>query len=249
MKKTIIFLFTFILLSSLVSAQPPSQVNINGLEIAFPSFEFGKVNTAFEFPFHVYRISDGLNINSSTSCVLHIYNALGEHLLQSYDSVPSHTYDYEFNINNSVFNQSGWYSFNIYCECTSCSLTNTDLGGHVKHIFEITANGNASQTINPVLLIIGLIFIGLFLTISFLLSDEHLALKLLSFGMAIISLVATANLGLEIAEQNFAYNGIIITLNAFYKIALLFQYLFIAYVVIYYFYTFMLWFNKKVNPK
>jgi len=240
-------LLILLALPSLVLGVPP-QTNANGLEIAFPSFESGKVNTALEFPFHVYRINDGLVMTSSVNCTLHVYDAMGDHLLIAFDSTPSHVYDYEFNINNTVFNSVGWYSFNVYCECSSCSLTNTDLGGHIKHVFEITSSGY-SKELNPFILLIGVIFILFFLVIAFKINEEHIILKLLSLGLAVVSFVATANLALEVVIQNQASTGVIVTLTSFYKIALLTEYLILAYVVLYYFHTFLIWFIERVNPK
>ena len=134
-------LIIFILLLVCVCAVPLPQFNELGLDISFPSFESGKVATDLTMPFHVYRVSDGLAINDSAFCVLHINDCVGNHIYTGRDDVVSHVYDYEFDINNTVFSVVGLYAFNVYCECENCSLQGAPLGGFVKHVFEITYDG------------------------------------------------------------------------------------------------------------
>lgn len=134
------FVFLLLVLSSFVLAVPQSNVN-TGLQISFPPFDYGLVNTAFEMPFHVYSLESGLAVNTNVNCTLHIYDAMGDHLFISSNTAPSHDFDYEFVINDSVFSSTGSYAFNTYCECVGCGDGGVDLGGFVKHIFEINSNG------------------------------------------------------------------------------------------------------------
>lgn len=183
-----------ILLPSLVLAQPPfeDQVNINGLQIEFPAFESGKLNTAFEFPFHVYNISNGLAVNSSTECVIHVYDAMGDHIFIGYDDTPSHTYDYEFNINNTVFNTVGVYRFVVYCYS---SVENA--GGFVGHSFFITDNGLNPDLNNFYWLPIVIVIIGM-ITLSFIASVmiKRKELKNIKGFLFLYGLVNTVLLGL-----------------------------------------------------
>jgi len=185
----IIALFLFLISVAGGLAIPPSQFSENGLQLAFPSFEYAGVSTALELPFHVYRVSDGVAQYSDVNCTLHVYDSVGNHIYVDSVNTPVNNFDYVFEINSSVFSSVGMYAFNAYCECESCSLQSSKLGGFVQHVFEISTDGRSPYRFPsgwlPVIL--GLAFFSLicFLTSTFVRSER---LQLLKFGFFVLGL-------------------------------------------------------------
>jgi hypothetical protein len=143
MKKLFIFtLFTLIILTSLVPAQPTFQTNLNsqaGLEIFYPQIEAIKYNTTFNPHFHITNISNGMPLsNTVADCYIHLYNSTGSHI---YESQPltkdSNGVDYEDTILYGNFTEEGKYNvFAIWCNATALSL-----GGEAKGSYYISGNG------------------------------------------------------------------------------------------------------------
>ena len=88
-EKGTIFLFLFLLSSffiSLVSAQPPFQEASGaiGLDIRFPQVDVVKQNNDVNYHIHVYNKSNGLLVTNTTiSCLVHLYDSTGDHVLIS----------------------------------------------------------------------------------------------------------------------------------------------------------------------
>lgn len=188
----ILFLFTLVMASSVSAVKPVDQTfsGTNGLQIEFPSFSYGKVNTSVEMPFHVYNLQDGRAVTSGVSCTLHIYEMDGHHIYIDTVTTTEHTYDYEFEINDSTFTYTGEYRFVNTCECVGCGVDNEDLGGFVTHNFEITSDGLPDDTeegsgILIVLIIIPIIIALLLILGSAFLGEQHSILRWVSYFMVL----------------------------------------------------------------
>lgn len=233
----------------MVMSVPAPQTSDVGLEIAFPSFEYGKVKTAFEFPFHIYSLETGLAVTTGVNCTLHIYDAVGNHLLVANDVTPSHTYDYEFNINNKTFNTSGQYSFDVYCRCATCGSGNVPLGGYVKHIFTITDDGRSTENNWFYFgLLLGLMFVAwTLIKISETLDEEHKLLKILFSIVALIIAVSGVIISFTTITNSFLSVAIENNALTIYKLVMWTFRLFALYLLVYLIWKALKWLSGAIN--
>lgn len=165
MKKTILFLFCLILLSSFVCAVSPFLYpQVGGqYDVIYPQIDILKQNQDFNFDFHVINWT-GEPINSSIECTLHLYNDTGNQIYSSTNGTPSDLYDYEFDVLGSNFSYEGSYSF-----LANCYNDTLNLGGFASFGFEVTADGTEPTPIadayNMIGYIIGLGLIALILLV------------------------------------------------------------------------------------
>ncbi len=162
---TIAILFSILILSPLITAQPPfiqEGVFTEGYEIKIPPFGVLKQGSDFEFSFHVYNISDGIPVgNSTTICQLHLYNSTGNHLFidtnipHSDDvGIPN---DWDVIIDGNNFSLVGDYAYLIQCNSSF-------LGGFDSVEFQVTSTGRllkTSDSINYSILTLGALFLFL----------------------------------------------------------------------------------------
>ena len=245
MKKIFVLPIIFLILLTSAYAVPPFQesTGVNELVILYPKLEYYELGVNVSVHFHILNSSGYLLPLSDVTCRVHVYNAHDSHILSMYLLDDSNSMDKYLSLGTNVTGVLGKKPFNMWCNSTQGEA------GYLAGIVTVTHNGLEPQLANPLILLLPFIFIVFFLFIAFNLSEEHLTMKFLCFGFSIVSFVATANLALQLVIQNNASTGVINTLTTFYKIALLTEYLIFAYVIIYAFYTFMLWLNKKINPK
>lgn len=138
MKLKITFLLLCIILIGLAqSAAPGSTINLNnGLKISYSQFESHKINTPFNLSVHLSNISNGLAITGA-SCILEIYNATGEYILDT--TLEPRGDEYGRYIEASNFTQVETISYTIYCNSTS-------VGGYDDGIVYITQSGYKAST-------------------------------------------------------------------------------------------------------
>lgn len=159
-----IVIFSLILMLSsfsLACAAPPVQTTINpsqGITIDYPKIDTIKQFSDYTFNFHAYNTSNGvLKTSATTSCQLHIYNDVGDHL---YDKpVPYVTADGEWEvlIKGGNFSYAGAYS--IITQCNTSSL-----GGFVSFPLTVTSDGKADNLglyIIMFLIAYGILIIGI----------------------------------------------------------------------------------------
>lgn len=242
MNKTItttIIIFLFLLVS--VSAVKPTQQTIFGnsqLVISSTSRENIIAGNNYTFQVHVYNSSGFLIDNSTTSCKFHLYDINGEHIIEQ----------------NMLFSDTDFYqvipgsnlTVGVHDILVNC---NNSEAGYLSTYLRATESGFFEEQ-SPLLLLAPLILILFFVKLMFNLDKEHILVKLLLLLFSVITLVASANLGIEIAKNNFASTGIINTLSVVYRVSTIFMYLFIAYILIYYVYKGLMMFNEKfLRPK
>ena len=81
---------------SFVSAVKPTQVNtLEGLEIAYPKFEYVPQNNNFTLHTHVFN-GTTIITNATTSCFLHLYNQKGKHIFERWLSWDSNNLEFLF---------------------------------------------------------------------------------------------------------------------------------------------------------
>ena len=163
MKLTIYLLLGMFMLMVIPSAValPPFQENtgtIDGLQIYEPKFSATKYNTTFNLKIHVSNISNGVQLpNSNVDCRIHLYDKIGGHLFEGGVMTKDiNGFDHEQTLTYGNFTQYGEYNaYYIWCNMTG-------LGGAVRGVYEVTANGKPSPE--------GIIIISFIIIMLFILS-------------------------------------------------------------------------------
>ncbi len=139
----ILFLFCILLIgivSVSVSAVKPTQqgadVFLQGYDIEFTGISVYKNGEYIEFTSHVYNISDGLELDGSTTvCKFDLLDNRGSHILNEVEM----TYvvadsDWELNVTGGNFTRNGEYCHLIHCN-------STDFGGFEESCFLVNNYG------------------------------------------------------------------------------------------------------------
>lgn len=171
MKKILLFGFIFIMMFSLVLAQPPFQSLDSKLTLETVLIQEHPINTEFYLHTHVYDSETGLILSDSLNCSYHLYseNINWQHLDEG--SLSPYGVGYYSTINKTNFNQTGKYAILLWCEQESDFKT----GGFIQYNFEVFDKGSIFEFNSTTLyFIIGLIIF--LLIISF-------ALKQALFGL------------------------------------------------------------------
>ena len=129
------FLLMALLLLSpvLVQGVNPIQVNLqpNTCEIIYPKFNNIPINSPFAFHIHVHNATGMLMTNTTTSCMFHLYNITGKHIIESNMSFESNKIDFFYNL--PQLNRS---KYTILVNC------NRSVGGcFLSKEFDVTRNG------------------------------------------------------------------------------------------------------------
>jgi hypothetical protein len=159
-KKLVYFGILVIFLIPFAFAVPPvttTQQFTTGYTIQEPQDNILKLNGGYNFDFHVYNISNGVPKIKDISCMFHLYNQTGSHILISSSTIPTSTFDYEFLANADNFTSLGAYYYNIQCN-------STDLGGYATSVVYVTNTGEA----NPAGIVLIFFFAGFILILGFL---------------------------------------------------------------------------------
>jgi hypothetical protein len=190
-----ITLFMLLLAFPLVSAKNPIQISSvgAGLEIQFPAEDYLEANITHDFNFHIFNSSTGLAVNSTAitvTCFFHLYNETGNHLLKLIDTVPSNTFDYEFEVGGGNWTFLGEYSYIVQCN------TSTQ-GGFAAVPITITSSGleqNISRTQTITRSIYFLFIISIILFLAFLFVPSKPTVKWTYFLISIMFLLQSVNI-------------------------------------------------------
>ena len=129
--------FVVLLIIPFSIAQPPfQQISGNdGLLIEYPSVEYLKLNQHFRIDINVLNTSGTIMTDTSTSCVFHLKNSSGDHLLKdnmSYDG------EFHYTINKTFLSEIGVKPYQIKCNTSN-------YGGIAAGTFEVTSTGTATD--------------------------------------------------------------------------------------------------------
>jgi len=116
-KKLISFVFVLIFLVPFVFAQPPqTQVNLEGLDIAYPKYQYVSKDVGFTLHTHVFN-SSSLVTNETASCFVHIYDHFGNHSAKV--DMDWEYPEFEAYINAGNFSENGFHSYIISCNSST----------------------------------------------------------------------------------------------------------------------------------
>jgi len=166
-KNALIILLMGLFLISFINAAPPSQqttfVSV-GIQLESPMVESIKINEPFKFHIHAHNASNGrLLTNTTTSCLIHIYNKTGSHIIEAPMTFDSNRVDFTYTALGSTFSKTGTYPVLYYCNTSS-------IGGFLEHTLEVTTTGVVLTT-QKSLMYVALL---LFFSIAFLFSLNRL---------------------------------------------------------------------------
>ncbi len=135
-QKSFIFFLFLIFFSSIVVAQPFTQILEENVDIQFPLLEIVEQNQNFTFNFHIFNSTTGQIFDNTThQCIFHLFDNKGVHIIDQLNTTfEIFSRDFEAVITGDNFSRIGEYSFLIVC-------TSKGTGGSVSVRFEVTADG------------------------------------------------------------------------------------------------------------
>jgi len=180
MSKSIIFVLMFIMMFSLVMAQPPfeAQVLDVGLTLETIQTDSHEQDTEFYLHTHVYDSNTGLLLNDSIKCFYHMYseNVNWEHLITN-GTLTLYGAGYSDLINESYFNETGKYVILLWCEYNEADVNK---GGFVQYSFNVIDDETHSLQVwscpaenkgfTPLVIVLGMAI--LFIILSFTMKES-----------------------------------------------------------------------------
>ncbi len=232
----VILILLLVLASGVASAAPPfvQTSELALIEMRIPQVEFLEVNKAYSFRTHVFNGTDGLPLyNDTTSCLIHIYNSTGQHIVEEEMGFDGNNIDFDISINSSVFSVMGFHSFILQCNSSS-------IGGFIAGSFEVTETGQTQTFNNYSFLFAGLVFMffSIITLVSIYLSKTMHIKVILTILLTILitSLLRFAGWFIEITNSNETI--LISTLQRFYgftiwgmRISILFAVFYLIYLI------------------
>ena len=246
MKKIILFLLFLIVLSSFTFAEPINNPHfqtletVDGLFIKYPILDTVKLGDNVTLHFHIFNQSNGYAYRDGDdiNCTLHVYDQYS-HIFIGWSNTWHDIFDIEFEINNTVLNYVGDYSYIIYCE-------NDYQGGMDSIEFRVTKNGfDDDKTVFLTLIFAVLGFCFVLLYIAFNLEKIHIFFKVIILFTVIFIQIYLGSVVINLVFQTI-YEPIGLV---FYNAILWFIRLFVVYIFIYLIYSIFSYFEKIPNIK
>lgn len=147
--KKYIYILMFLLVLGFVTAQPPftpAPQEEGMLEIAFPKIVVFPKETMVELHVHVFNQSGMLMLNDTTDCYIHIYNLLGNHIVDEQMEFDDNQIDFFYETNDSLITKNGEYTYIVWCNASffvEQGIPNT-IGGFVSNSILFNENGAQS---------------------------------------------------------------------------------------------------------
>lgn len=144
MNRLFITFLLFLVVLPIAYSVKPTQVFTGtvGLEIRIPQAEYAKQNEAVQLNIHVYNLSNGFPMkNDTTSCLFHMFNRTGHHILNEFMNFNEHENDFFLDIGGGNFTQLGFQSFIIGCNTST-------IGGFVSGSIEVTETGEDDSNLD-----------------------------------------------------------------------------------------------------
>jgi hypothetical protein len=189
--KKLYLLFSLLLLcivaSNFVSSAPPftTSTTTSGYEIRPPQLEVLKSNQDYDFPIHIFNVTNGVPITSGVSCFMHLYNQQQSNILTlEQDAVNEDTFDYAFHITGGNLTKGSYFA-NFQCNSST-------LGGAVVYQFSVSDNGTVPSTAQSILLggLLASLVVFMCLTLFGFFSVQNEKAKL--FLLALVGLIFIA---------------------------------------------------------
>jgi len=119
---SVLGMFLFLSMFSLVAAQPPFQqttIVTTGIQVEFPKFEYLQIGESFQLNVHPFNASNGLLLdNTTTDCNIHAYYKNGTHAVDANMNYDSEDMDFYVTLPAELFT-GGKGSYIIYCNASN----------------------------------------------------------------------------------------------------------------------------------
>ena len=143
MKLSYVLLLGLFLMSIVIAAPPVQQsvVSTVGINIEVPIQEYIKINETYKFHIHAHNSTSGLLLdNTTTVCVIHIYDGGGNHIIEDNMSFDSNGVDFKYEVLGGNFSTSGMYAILLFCEVPG------KIGGFFEYGVDVTTTGGPTPT-------------------------------------------------------------------------------------------------------
>jgi len=236
-KTTIIFIFLFLLIVSIVYSVSPSipfsgsSDTIKGLILEYPPQQIIEVGKTHEFHFHVFNQSNGAYRNDA-QCFFHLYNVSGDHILALNTSTVEYNFDYEFRIGGGNFSDLGKYAYVAQCNISGGEA------GFVSVPLLVTNDGFENDRANMGFIGISLVFIVLITLFLVLFINFKSSFRFVFFLMIFILLNIMTKLLHQIAILNSINPNVLSIIYILYYTSLIFTLFMFFYVMIIFFTAF-----------
>lgn len=178
-KQSMIWIFAFILCTvSVMAIGQGVQLSdlSNELTIIYPKNPSFKQYSNFDLHFHIINGTGADLAASQTSCYIHVYNQMNQHIIIANLSNDANAIDKYVNINSSISDNLGLYPYLVHCN------SSTQQHGFVSNTFEISNENKANNLIAAIIAMGIIAFIVCYM--GFSLDNTHIVLKIILFDLA-----------------------------------------------------------------
>jgi len=174
-----LFLFLIVLLPVSLAVAPITDISFEfntGLIIQTPLFDYHKQNTNMSLRFHVYNLSNGINLDNKTiNCDFYLYSGAyevtGKKVIDIIDMpVGTNRRCFKAEMSQNNFTNIGLYYYYIHCN-------NSDVGGFSFDSFVVTETGEEEiaivQNTEDELLLYFVFALSIILLIVAFYKDDH----------------------------------------------------------------------------
>lgn len=202
--KEMIWIWIFILLAGAVMAVPPVQTTITneGIRIEYPKQPIFLLNNPDKLHIHVMNSTGYLLTNATTTCLLHIYNDTGNHVVEANMTYDSNLIDFFYNLPETITSQAEVYSYIINCY-------NGKEAGYVSTTFEISQSAPADNLVGgfplAALIIVPMLFGIMLLIGSFMFGEDHAVLKIALFLIAYLTVFLSLWFGVQTIVRYYGF--------------------------------------------
>jgi len=176
-RKAFLVFLVFLVFVSFCHADPPFQQSFEeaGISIDYPKNDYFLQGREIELHFHVFNSTGYILDNTTTSCLIHIYNETGDHVVEENLLMDSNGIDFYYLLPSTMTQERKDYAYILHCN-------NSKQAGWISTTFTIGRGDYNESNIGgmPLAIIIAIpLIIGIFfLLVSFNLGEEHTGLKL-----------------------------------------------------------------------
>lgn len=186
-----------------LAVQPTVQTTIvnEGIRIEYPKQPFFLINNPDELHVHVMNSTGYLLTNATTTCLLHVYNDTGNHLLAANMSFDTNQIDFVYALPAGITGKAGIYSYVINCQ-------NTKEAGYLSTTFEIAQSNAQDQTAGmplAALILVPMLFGIMLLIGSFMFGEDHAVLKIALFLIAYLTVFLSLWFGVQTVVRYYGF--------------------------------------------
>ena len=241
MKKLMTWIIAALLLAEFAySVQPGTTTNNyyniiqqsnEGVIVEFPKNIYFKQDSPFELEFHIFNSSNYILNDTQVSCIIHVYNYTGEHMIEDNLSMDDNGIDFYYEMN--AIDENGIYPYIVQCN-------SANEAGFTSTSFIITSDGKAPESNSGLMAMIVLIPLILGILSCFgaaTLGTEHNLFKFVMFVFSFICVFSSLSIGITAIIHFYNFTAMEDYLTGTMQWMVIFFGMIISYFIIYFLYT------------